>query len=476
MIRWLRAAVSRKLPRRSFSLEAVVVGRNDNYEPNWAEKLFSSLAYNRRMFEGTGIDFHVAFVEWNPPNDRPLLAPVILEKFPFARVIVVDPTIHALLCEDQDLAIMMSFAYNAALRTSRADFSLITAGDEFFGSSVVVRIAEEGLEASCLYRAERVNVRRDLNFQSATTEAIESAENIVSIDSSTEPPYTNACGDFLLTDTGSMLGLRGFDESIRKARLHLDSRFAVTAMLAGLDCKMLGQIFHIDHKKSFRNTEGKYPGQSYSWRSDLPYLNPDDWGLGSFSWEERDDRLLRVSTPRRAANTVPHREHDGAVVRRRCAAVRRRLREVRRTTQPESAPVEGDSISLDLGNVECYSHWESRRSISHGVMSLETGDKAWGYAAILRIADYVCDPDRWYWVVLTATVNEGSIGIAFLKDNEELVGERYLTSSAADSISVPVPPNVRDLLFRNAAGDGIVSKAVFTSLKLVSQDRRFAVA
>ena len=53
-------------------IEAIILGRNDDYEPQWTEKLLAAIAYNRALLTRDGYEFRVAFVEWNPPAGRPL--------------------------------------------------------------------------------------------------------------------------------------------------------------------------------------------------------------------------------------------------------------------------------------------------------------------------------------------------------------------------------------------------------------------
>src|SRR5215217_3551356 len=96
-------------------IEAVILGRNDDYEPGWADKLHASIRYNRSLFEAHGLDLRVAFVEWNPPAGRPLLAPDLVARYPFVRGLVIDAAIHEHLCESPDLQMMLNFAYNPAL-------------------------------------------------------------------------------------------------------------------------------------------------------------------------------------------------------------------------------------------------------------------------------------------------------------------------------------------------------------------------
>src|SRR5262245_9716036 len=162
------------MSEQKFSIEAIVLGRNDEYEPNWEQKLFASIAYNRARFEGSNVDFRVVFVEWNPPRDRPLMAPGLVSKFPFLRAIAVDADVHSALCTSEILNMMLNFSLNSAVRTSAADYCLISAGDLFIGEALADYIKRVGLTRNCLYRAERVNIRDDIDFTNATVAEIES--------------------------------------------------------------------------------------------------------------------------------------------------------------------------------------------------------------------------------------------------------------------------------------------------------------
>jgi hypothetical protein len=280
---------------RKFSVEFTITGRNDDYEPDWAGRLESVLSYNRALFAGSGVDFRVAFVEWNPPAGRPLLGPQLVQKFPFLRAIVVAPEVHTELCESKSLAMMLNFSLNAAMRTSESDFILISGGDVFLGRDVARRLARRGLRPQCLYRATRVDIRSDLDFASPQAETLEAAENVARVNEVDVPPYYAACGDFILMDRQSMQRIRGFDENIRRARLHLDSRCCGTAMALGLRCRLIGHVYHINHTRSFVNLGENYPGESPDFLADIPYQNPENWGLRDRAWEQKGERLVHVS-------------------------------------------------------------------------------------------------------------------------------------------------------------------------------------
>lgn len=281
------------------TIEAVILGRNDDYEPGWGDRLQSVLAYNRERLAGTPFDYRAVFVEWNPPPDRPLLSPQLAARFPFVRCIVVDAAVHRRLSRGRQ-QMMLNFPVNAAVRTSGADFLVITGGDILFGEKLCRRLAREGVRAGCLYRAERVNVGSDLDFEHLSPAIVEDPAGIVSVDTCHEapfdqPPFINASGDFIMMDRATLTGLRGMDEGIDFARLHLDSRMSTNALLAGLDCELLGQIFHISHSRSFSRMPSSYPDHDYTWDCCLPYLNGDNWGLADRHWHHLSDRIWQVS-------------------------------------------------------------------------------------------------------------------------------------------------------------------------------------
>ena len=281
------------------TIEAIILGRNDDYEPGWADRLQAVLAYNRERLAGTPFEYRAVFVEWNPPADRPLLSPDLVARFPFVRAVVVDAAVHTSLSRGRQ-QMMMNFPVNAAARTSTADFLVITGGDIMLGEQLCRRLAEQGLRPRCLYRAERVNIEPNLDFAHLTPRSVEDLAKVVSIDTCREPPfdqppYTNASGDFIMMDRATLTGLRGMDEGIDFARLHLDSRMSTNALLAGLDCELLGRIFHISHLRSFSRMPSTYPDHQYLWDCGLPYLNGEDWGLAGRRWHQLGDRLWRVS-------------------------------------------------------------------------------------------------------------------------------------------------------------------------------------
>ncbi|HZQ01795.1 MAG TPA: hypothetical protein VFB13_19790 [Reyranella sp.] len=443
-----------------FSIDAVMMGRNDEYEPNWNEKLMASIAYNRALFERSRVDYRITFVEWNPPAGKPLLAPMLVERFPYLRAIVVEPEVHEVLCES-DQAIMLNFSLNCGLRTSTADYCLISAGDLFIGRQLADYIKGLGLIRNCLYRAERVNIRPDLDFNRITPELIEADSSLASIDTCTEPPYDvppyfHACGDFLLTDRLSMQGIRGFDEGIRFARLHLDSRFCSTATAAGLNTNLAGQIFHISHTKSYTNQLTSYHDKPYAYRRGLPYLNGPQWGLADHVWESRGERLWSVRRPTKADGTVtmpfPFPENEVAAIN----AVTRRII----AAKNEQPPVEPDPQQpvdvrpIAVKGIRVHRDWPGAR-VQYGKPTVvETVSAPWGFSATLDIAKAVrrqVDNQSSVFVEIDMQATKGIVGVGLMTDYQ-LGSEIFLDAKdGRQRHYIGVSGSEDSLLIRNAA-------------------------
>jgi len=452
-------------PSKKFFIEGVVLGRNDDYEKGWAERLEASIAYNHTIFKESGVDYRVVFVEWNPPPEKPLLSPTLIAKYPFVRAIVVDPEVHRRYNKAIDLEMMLTFSFNAGLRTSSADYCMITTGDLFFGSDLVKEIADKGLKRDHLYRAERVNIRNDLDFDNPRAEYLEAPENVVSLDSCSippfeEPPYTNACGDFILLDQASVMAVRGFDESVRNARLHTDARYCWTAMKLGISCDLIGHVYHINHGQSYTNLRENYPGADYDYEANIPYLNPDEWGLGDHEWHRVSDRLFEVKPS--AEGVIPDflqipeplTPRDARKIKRQ----RAKLVAARKNITPEHprGPTTEVPRALNIHNIETLPHWDGANiEIDGNIYRLTTGAKQWSYAAQIPLPrKSLSHKKKYYWVSLSVQVVDGSIGIGNLVAGD-IVSEVVIEKSDGfQEIFVPIRTTADEfVIIRNVSTD-----------------------
>ena len=62
-------------------VSVILTGRNDNYGGRFRDRLDSTVRHNLREFRRHGIDCELVFVEWNPPEDRELLAHAVAREF-----------------------------------------------------------------------------------------------------------------------------------------------------------------------------------------------------------------------------------------------------------------------------------------------------------------------------------------------------------------------------------------------------------
>jgi len=446
----------------------IIVGRNDDYEPGWVERLQACLRYNRALFEKSSVEFRAVFIEWNPPESRPLLSPMLVERFPFVRAVVIDRAVHRDLCLHPSLTVLLNFAINPSIRSSRADFVFISGGDIFLGRHLAQRIIDKGLKSNCLYRAERVSIRNTLDFPHCAADDIENPANVVAVDSCTEPgsdqpPFTNACGDFILMDRLSMMALRGFDESIRHARLHLDSRLCWTTQAAGMDCELLGRIYHIDHSRSFFRNTSSYPGAVYSPRDNLPYLNPRNWGLADYHWSAESERLLHVrpfsggvaGERRSIPDVLTAGEHTvmNSITRR----VLEKRRETHQLSPATDLPLSFWKQAIDLTTLQLHPSCDQGAMTGSNPVVLTTGPKAWEWTATLTVRPWhYWFPTRWSWLRLKLRVVSGQIHVGILTREGNICGEKPINPSEQPiEVFVPVTRGTdTTMMIRNSGPDG----------------------
>jgi hypothetical protein len=387
--------------------------------------------------------------------------------------------------------VLTPLAMNVNLRSSRAEFVLVTGGDVFFSRRVLAE-AKKSLTARKLFRAQRVDIDQNFDFASAAPGDIEDQAPVLKVHSCTEPPwnkppFTGAAGDFILMDRASFVGFRGFDETVRKYLLNLDTRFVMMPMELGFPVQLLGDIHHINHASSWANSGPSRPYDAYDFMADLPYLNGRHWGLGDFAWTRLNDRLMRISvsresvkapTPWAAINlgepiAVPDPlaglspEDIGWAV-----DVRRRLAAIRAARQPSLPPagvalqVERDPVSVGL---KSELHWEGA-STKHGdVVEVVTVAEPWGYSSA-AVLDIPRSPDLWRWVALEVEIEAGGVGFS-LQAGNDLIGENVLTpETGRQSIFIRADHTTNNLMIRNGGAIG-QSRARIYAARLVSVPR-----
>ena len=286
--------------RHSQSLEIVVTGRADDHGgPEFLERLVAAASHNHALLDRAGIAHTFTLVEWNPVPGRRLLAEAVAERLPFwgrwlrrrSRVARGDldqpaPPVHGVLRQERG---------GAALD---ADAILTTNSDVFLSKALVARLAEAPLEDEHVYRAVRYDVDRHCDWRAGGEAVLADPRHHVRVNQLSAPEFANGAGDFLLLTRATWQRLRGFNETVRFAKIHKDGQFCHRAWIEGLTFDTLGPIWHLDHDGSYSNAgalrgspDAPY-GPEWEWRAD--YRNPDDWGLLAAIEETDGAGLVRL--------------------------------------------------------------------------------------------------------------------------------------------------------------------------------------
>jgi hypothetical protein len=284
-------------------LTIVLVGRNDDFGGDFNGRMFAAAEFNHRGLAEAGISHEFVLVEWNPMPGKPHLATLVRERFPWwHQLYVVDPRWHERLSTNPRLVFMEFFAKNVGIRRARGRFVLTTNTDIWLSREVVRALPR--LRAGVLYRAIRVDLKREVGYEGMTHEILEDPESFLRTNILAAAYYANASGDFLLLDASTYRALKGFNEVFREAKIHKDANFCVHAVTRGLPVDVIGQVYHLDHESSWNNVAHMYmrnPARSHvgraDWNWEQDYENPDTWGLGGVPERPLDDRVLLLAAP-----------------------------------------------------------------------------------------------------------------------------------------------------------------------------------
>jgi hypothetical protein len=284
-------------------LTIVLVGRNDDFGGDFNGRMFAAAKFNHRNLEEAGIVHEFILVEWNPVPDKPYLATLLRERFPWwHQLYVVDPRWHQQLSVNPKLVFMEFFAKNVAIRRARGRFILTTNTDIWLSREVMRALPR--LRQGVLYRAIRVDLKREVGYRGVTHAILEDPEGFLRTNVLSRGYYSNASGDFLLLDRDTYRTLRGFNEVFREAKIHKDANFCVHAVARGLPVEVIGQVYHLDHESSWNNVAHVYmadPARSHvgraDWNWEQDYENPDSWGLGGVPERRLDDQIQFIGGP-----------------------------------------------------------------------------------------------------------------------------------------------------------------------------------
>lgn len=334
-------AAKQTVPRPRLSI--VMVGRNDNYGGDFAQRLSLSVHTTFRHLTNCKIEAEVIFVNYNPLPSPPIEAFITWpSSTPLVKMVLitVDHDIHATLVAEgkrKDVPVLEYMAKNVGIRRATGQFILCMNPDillptEFFGMI-------DSLIKNRYYRADRLDYTSiESGIPSGYAHLFMRGHNIVlNSDSSlmvwlyrTINPvrcfwkrntvhlsklldllrwkvyyhnaefhcHCDASGDFLLMHRDHWHRLHGYCET-RFLALHVDALMVVRAVASGLDEYVLPwPIMHRTHERRYDATMERpefreayllfqEEAQQMLQNSRSHIYNNDNWGLATFDLSKK---------------------------------------------------------------------------------------------------------------------------------------------------------------------------------------------
>lgn len=263
-------------------ISAVVVARNDDYMPDFADRLRATIDWNIRYL----VD-EVVLVEWNPPPDRELLAHDLTRRFGGLRAYVVPPEIHAAICENENVALLEYHAKNVGIRRATSPWIIATNADAALGFDLVNTILSAKLSPDVAWTAERMDIpwRERRQKTIGLGSALRYLRGI--------PYHELGTGEFILASRELWHKVRGYDEKMVRHRIGCDVRGTAQMRFLGATIRKAGIMLHLAHPTSCTENIQPHHGEMATLEG-IPYQNSDDWGLGECREIEIAERVWEL--------------------------------------------------------------------------------------------------------------------------------------------------------------------------------------
>src|SRR5689334_8471976 len=188
-------------------LSVVVTARNDDHGGSLLRRMQTFVNAWIGQCKRHGLDSELIVVDWNPPEDRPLLIDAL--QWPpdcspcDVRLIQVPREIHTRYKHAAAMPLYQMIAKNVGIRRARGRYVLATNIDIIFSDELVRYLAEGRLRADRMYRIDRYDVQTGVPVDGSVDEQLAYCKShLIRI---------NACeGTFNLTADG-MRALREID-------------------------------------------------------------------------------------------------------------------------------------------------------------------------------------------------------------------------------------------------------------------------
>jgi hypothetical protein len=272
-------------------LSVVAVSRNDDHGGDLAKRM--QLFVNGLAFQAERhrLPLELVLVEWNPPAERPPLRAALSwpreDEFFQARIITVDPTIHARFDPRGVLPLFQMMAKNAGIRRARGRFVLATNVDLLFPDALF-RTLRDDLREGVLYRNDRFDVARDVPDAAPFEAQIEFCRTHVLRQHRADGTFCQVGGRWVNTSPGAPRTSLG---RLRRSASAL--RSASRRRLLRLHRNGAGDFTLLDRESWFRL--GAYPEWVvFSWHLDSVFLFQADANRLAFRTLPKDQCAYHI--------------------------------------------------------------------------------------------------------------------------------------------------------------------------------------
>jgi hypothetical protein len=292
-----------KLSEENIYLSIVVASRNDNHGGDMLKRM--STFMNSVFHWSTKKSFLVELiiVEWNPPENRKLLKdelPKPTDKFTQLKYIVVPREIHSTYKNSAVIPLYQMIAKNVGIARAKGEFILCTNIDIIFSKENFEFLAEKKLKKGFYYRANRVDVHKEIMSEIDTEPQLlfaKKKENVIKRMGKTQgyeslhlpaffynfPRFCrllnsfliftwkkthkgqfahfavdfDACGDYTLMAKSDWEKIQGYVE-LDMYSIHIDSMALWSAHAVGIKqyiFPFLAPVYHIDHEDGWESKD-----------------------------------------------------------------------------------------------------------------------------------------------------------------------------------------------------------------------------
>src|SRR5688572_441349 len=165
-LRYHRRSMQPSTPEPYISI--IITGRNDDFGGDFNGRLFRALEFNHEHLAERGIAHEFVLVEWRPIAGKPWLAEVLADRYAelmpdVLTSYVADAAYHEAFSLNPKLQFQEFIAKNIGIRRCRGAFILTTNTDIYLSRRVLDLFAQQALQPRVLYRAERIDLKDDID-------------------------------------------------------------------------------------------------------------------------------------------------------------------------------------------------------------------------------------------------------------------------------------------------------------------------